>query len=261
MVIGDARYAGLWEVVDTGRGDYRDDRNALVALLRAVPQEMQAGLARKETAKEAWEAIQAMRVGVERVKEANTEKLRKEFNELRFKAGVEDFSLRLNTLANQLRVMGEDISEKEVVKRLLHSVPESLEQVAISIETLLDLSKVSIEEAAGRLRAVEQRKSTTQSHLKDDAGRLLLTEEEWLARLRNQEGAHGGLSHGGRGGSGDGSIQTLVGSGAPQGEPAIRARHHHCTASVLERAGRGGGLEVSHSHGPLEFPGNADSGE
>ncbi|WVZ77374.1 hypothetical protein U9M48_025249 [Paspalum notatum var. saurae] len=121
--------AGLWEVVNTGEGEYRDDRNALAALLRVVPREMRAGLAVKETAKEAWEAIKAVRVGVERVKEANAEKLRKEFNELRFKAGegVEDFSLRLNTLANQLRVLGEDISEKEVVKQLLHSVPESLE--------------------------------------------------------------------------------------------------------------------------------------
>ncbi|WVZ83580.1 hypothetical protein U9M48_030712 [Paspalum notatum var. saurae] len=247
---------GLWEVINTGEGEYRDNRNALAALLRAVPQEMQVGLPVKKTTKEAWEAIKAVRVGVERVKEANTEKLRKEFNELRFKAGegVEDFSLRLNTLANQLRVLGEDISradwlpapahgqapymqglhatifpaiqtylgayeepgsieprcepqpgqracgrpitpsEKEVVKWLLHSVPESF----------LDLSEVSIEEVVGRLRAMEHRKKTAQSQMKDDAGRLLLTEEEWLARLKIQEGRRGGPSYGGRGASGRG---------------------------------------------------------
>jgi hypothetical protein len=175
----------------------------LAAILRAVPVEMQAGLAVKETAKKAWEAIRSVRVGVDRVKEANAEKLRKEFNELRFKAGegVEDFSLRLNTLANQLRVLGEDVSEKDVVKRLLHSVPENLEQIALSMETLLDLSTISIEEATGRLRAVEQRKKTAQAQVKDDAGRLLLTEEEWLARLKNQ-GASGDSSHGRRGGGG-----------------------------------------------------------
>jgi hypothetical protein len=173
----------------------------LAAILRAVPVEMQAGLAVKETAKKAWEAIRSVRVGVDRVKEANAEKLRKEFNELRFKAGegVEDFSLRLNTLANQLRVLGENVSEKDVVKRLLHSVPENLEQIALSMETLLDLSTISIEEATGRLRAVEQRKKTAQALL--DAGRLLLTKEEWLARLKNQ-GASGDSSHGRRGGGG-----------------------------------------------------------
>ncbi|WVZ66256.1 hypothetical protein U9M48_015503 [Paspalum notatum var. saurae] len=164
--------AGLWEVVNTGEGEYRDDRNALAALLRAVPQEMQAGLAVKETAKEAWEAIKAVRVGVERVKEANAEKLRKEFNELKFKAGegVEDFSLRLNTLANQLRVLGEDISEKEVVKRLLHSVPESLEQVAISIETLLNLSEVSFEEVARECR----QKKAEANFVQEEEGALLM---------------------------------------------------------------------------------------
>ncbi|WVZ54781.1 hypothetical protein U9M48_005530 [Paspalum notatum var. saurae] len=209
--------AGLWEVDNTGEGEYWDDRNAL---LRAVPQEMQAGLTVKEIANEAWEAIKAVCVGVERVKEANAEKLRKEFNELKFKAGegVEDFSLRLNTLANQLRVLGEDISEKEVVKRLPHSMPESLEQVAVSIEALLDLSKVSIRKVAGRLRAVEQRKKTAQSQMKDDAGRLLLTEEEWLA-----QGTRGGPSYGGRGasgrrrgrgrGRGSGCSDTRVGEG------------------------------------------------
>jgi hypothetical protein len=192
--------AGLWEIIETGEGEYRDDRAALAALLRAVPQDMHTGLATKETAKEAWEAIREVRVGVERVKEANAEQLRREFSNLRFKPGesVEEFSLRLNTLAHQLRSLGDMVTEKEVVKRLLHSVPESLEQVAISIETLLDLSKISIEEATGRLRAVEQRKKP--APVRDEAGRLLLTEEEWRVRLNNQE-ARGSSSSGGRGGS------------------------------------------------------------
>jgi hypothetical protein len=49
--------AGLWDVIDSSDGDYRDDRTALAAILRAVPLEMQAGLAVKPTATEAWEAI------------------------------------------------------------------------------------------------------------------------------------------------------------------------------------------------------------
>jgi hypothetical protein len=48
---------GLWDVIESGDGDYRDDRTALAAILRAVPLEMQAGLAVKPTATEAWEAI------------------------------------------------------------------------------------------------------------------------------------------------------------------------------------------------------------
>jgi hypothetical protein len=46
--------AGLWEAVHYDNVEYRDDRHALAALLRAVPAEMQAGLANKESAREAW---------------------------------------------------------------------------------------------------------------------------------------------------------------------------------------------------------------
>jgi hypothetical protein len=44
---------------------------------------------------------------------------------------------------------------------MLHSVPEKLEQVSISIETLLDLNSLLIEEAVGHLLVVEQRKQST----------------------------------------------------------------------------------------------------
>jgi hypothetical protein len=48
---------GLWEVIHSGDGNYHQGKSALTALLCAVPSEMQAGLAIKVTAREAWEAI------------------------------------------------------------------------------------------------------------------------------------------------------------------------------------------------------------
>jgi hypothetical protein len=64
---------------------------------------MQAGLAVKATAHDAWEAIKQVRLGADWVREANAQHLRREFNNIEFKAGetVEDFSLRLNTIASQ----------------------------------------------------------------------------------------------------------------------------------------------------------------
>jgi hypothetical protein len=104
----------------------------------------------------------------------------REFGELTFKPGetVEDFSIRINTIGGDLRVLGDIVSDKEVIKRMLHAMPERLEQVAISMETLLDLDSLSIEEAIGHLCVVEQRKKP--SPAKETSGRLLLTEEEWL---------------------------------------------------------------------------------
>jgi hypothetical protein len=66
-----------------------------------MPLEMQARLAVKSIAHEAREAIWKVHVGVDYVKEANAEQLRREFGDITFKAGktVEDFALHLNTVA------------------------------------------------------------------------------------------------------------------------------------------------------------------
>jgi hypothetical protein len=52
---------------------------------------------------------------------------------------------------SQLHVLHDTITDKEAIKCILHVVPENLEQVTISIETLLDLNSLSIEEAVGHL--------------------------------------------------------------------------------------------------------------
>jgi hypothetical protein len=130
----------------------------LVALLQVVPAEMQVRLTNKESAHDTWEVIHKIHVGVDRVKEANAERLRQVFTEIKFKPneGVEDFRLLITALANELRVLGDEVTDKEVVKRMLHSMLEKLEQVAISMEMLLDLDSLLIEEAADHLRAVEK---------------------------------------------------------------------------------------------------------
>ena len=69
------------------------DRQAMSSLLRSVPKEMWQSLGRKKTVKEAWEAVRTMRVGADRVKEVNAQKLLKEFENIQFKDGefVDDF--------------------------------------------------------------------------------------------------------------------------------------------------------------------------
>lgn len=180
---------------------------------------MLSALGRKKTARSAWEAVKERRVGVRRVREANAEQLRKEFSEITFKPGesVDDFSLRITGLASNISTLGGKIEEAEVVKRMLHVVPEHLEQVAISIETLLDVNDMSVEEVTGRLRAVEQRKKTQATT--DKQGRLLLTEDEWLARLKIREAAgDGGSSSGGKGGRNRGRNRGRGRSGGNQAE-------------------------------------------
>ena len=91
------------------------------------------------------------------MRRAKAQTLRKEFEAIKFKDGelVDDFAMRLTGLVNNLAILGDEIGEEKVVEKFLRVVPKKYSQVAISIETLLDLDTLSIEELTGRLRIAE----------------------------------------------------------------------------------------------------------
>ncbi|CAH9116043.1 unnamed protein product [Cuscuta europaea] len=149
---------------------------------------MLSTLAVKDTAKQAWDTIKTQRMGVDRVREANAQRLQMEFESIRFKDGetVDDFSMRITSLVNNMQVPGDTVEEKRVVKKFLRVVPPRYTQVAIAIETLLDLSTLSSDELAGRLRSAEECYGIGEPDINPGA-QLLLTEEEWRARERERE--------------------------------------------------------------------------
>ena len=89
---------------------------------------------------------------------------------------VDTFALRISALAADLRTSGENITDARVVKKMLWVLPKSYAQIAISIETLLDLKSLTIEELVGRLKMAEDHLGI--EAVTDKAGKLLLTEED-----------------------------------------------------------------------------------
>ncbi|XP_073351711.1 uncharacterized protein [Aegilops tauschii subsp. strangulata] len=157
----------VWDAIEGG-GSFSQDRAALAAILRAVPEEMHSTLAVKATGKEAWDAIKIMRVGDARVREAKTQTLLKEFDAVRMRSGetLDELAMCMNGIANKLRTLGENLDEVKVVKKLLRIVPS-------------------------KLKTAEDRSDLDEGASNYDQGggsRLLLTEEEWLARHRSGAG-------------------------------------------------------------------------
>ena len=152
--------AALWDAVEGKEtATFRDDKYAMAAILRGLPPEMVGSIVIKRSAKEAWEAIRAMRVGTGRVREATAQKLRKDFENLAFKEGetIEAFTMRATALVNNLCTLGDTVDDEKVVRKFLRVIPKKYSQVAIAIETLLDISTLSLEEVMGHFRSVEER--------------------------------------------------------------------------------------------------------
>lgn len=77
--------------------------------------------------------MKTIRVDVQRVHDWNAQQLQREFADIHFKEGetVDDFSLRITSLADNLHTLGDTITDAEVVKEMLQVVPETLSQAAV----------------------------------------------------------------------------------------------------------------------------------
>jgi len=179
----------LWDAVEGGDKVERwRDRLALGAMLRGVPSEMHSILLAKKTAKETWESIKTMRLGADRVNEANAQKLLGEFKSISFKTGetIDDFSIRISKLATDLKGLGEtSIDDSLVVRKFLHVVPARYSQIVVEIEMFSDIKTLMIEELVTRLRAVEDRFEPLMEQVTKEVPKLLLT-EEWTARIKTR---------------------------------------------------------------------------
>ena len=126
------------------------------------------------------------------------------------------------------------MNDARVVKKFLQVVPSRYNQVAVAIEMFSDLKMLSIEELVGRLRAAEDRFEPSVEQVTEKTRRLLLMEEERVARNKirmvfdssSSSGApRGGAGHyvkkdkqKGRGahGGGDAHEPKLTSMGTPQ---------------------------------------------
>lgn len=220
----------LWDVIEEDDADFQDDRSVLEAICSAVPEEMVPTLATKATAKEAWEAIRTMRIGDDRVRKSTAQNLRVEYEQINFKDGesVEDFALRLSNIVQRLAILGDPEPEAKVVAKYLRVARPRYKQLVVSIEQLLDITELSIEEITGRLKAGEDDgdlgSKARLNHIEDELvdrvmSRLQLSgggaQGGGRAPASNQKRGRGGGSSQG-GGNNRGPSRGAGGGGAPR---------------------------------------------
>ena len=113
----------LWQTIVGENLTKKKDRQALSAIMSAIPKELLGILDAKNTAKENWEILRQRNLGVDRVIQSRVQGLRCDLEVLTMGKveTVVDFAMKFTHLVSDLRNLGEVMEEKEVVQWFLQA--------------------------------------------------------------------------------------------------------------------------------------------
>ncbi|XP_059298082.1 uncharacterized protein LOC132050733 [Lycium ferocissimum] len=155
---------GLWTIVANGYEEPKDDGELSVAEMKnleakrrqvakalnkiqmGVSKAFFAKIATCETVKQAWESLEAEVYGDEKVRTINLQTLRREFQNLKMieSEKIDEYCTRVLNIVNEMRNHGDEISNQQVVEKILISVTEKYEYIVAITEETKDLSKLSV---------------------------------------------------------------------------------------------------------------------
>ncbi|KAI5337069.1 hypothetical protein L3X38_016338 [Prunus dulcis] len=130
-------------------------------LFQAIDRSILETILKKDTTKDIWDSLKQKYQGTARVKRAQLQALRKEFEVLHMKVGesVNDYFARTLTIANKMRIHGEQMGDVVVIEKILRSMIPKFDYVVCSIEESNDIDILSIDELQSSLLVHEQRMS------------------------------------------------------------------------------------------------------
>lgn len=128
-------------------------------LFQAIDRTVLDTILKKDTAKDIWDAMKKKFEGNARVKRSHLQALRREFETLAMRSseGVTEYFSRVMTVANKMRIYGEDMQDVKVVEKILRSLTEKFNYVVCSIEESKDIDALIVDELQSSLIVHEQK--------------------------------------------------------------------------------------------------------
>ena len=135
---------GLWEAVSPEEGaavDEKKNKTARAQLLSALSEDILMQVSTKKTAKEVWDSLKRRFVGADRVKKARLSTLKGEFDKLYMAEGelLDDYAGKISSMAARFASLGSTLSDADMVKKLLDTVPDRLYSAVARIEQFCDM--------------------------------------------------------------------------------------------------------------------------
>jgi hypothetical protein len=150
---------------DLLRLNRKKDAKAIVLLYQAVDQSIFPRIAATTTSHKAWQTLKTAYQGMERVKTAKLQLLRKDFENLNMKESdsIDSFFTHVIGVITQMRTHGETIEDRRIVEKILRVLPSRFDAIVTTIEETKDLSNYSVDELHASLITHEQRLSRNQN--------------------------------------------------------------------------------------------------
>ncbi|XP_048235396.1 uncharacterized protein LOC112534844 [Ricinus communis] len=135
------------------------DFKAMNYLLSSIDKTILKTISQKASAKELWDSMKLKFQGSARVKRAQLQALRREFEVLEMKEGesVNDYFGRVIVVSNAMRNCGEEINDVKIVEKILRTLTERFNYVVCSIEESKDIDMLSVDQLQSSLLVHEQK--------------------------------------------------------------------------------------------------------
>ncbi|RVW63624.1 Retrovirus-related Pol polyprotein from transposon TNT 1-94 [Vitis vinifera] len=127
-------------------------------LFQAIDRNIMETILNKES-KHIWDSMKQKYQGSTRVKRAQLQALRREFEVLQMKEGesVDEYFARTLTIANKMKIHGESMKQVVIIEKILRSMTSRFDYVVCSVEESNDLDTLTIDELQSSLLVHEQR--------------------------------------------------------------------------------------------------------
>jgi hypothetical protein len=138
---------------------------------QAIDRSILETILNRDTSRDIWEAMRRKYQGSTKVKRAQLQALRREFEVLAMGEGetVNDYFARTLSIANKMTAQGERMEQVVVVEKILRSMPAKFNYVVCSIEESNDVTALSIDELQSSLLVHEQRMKGQKEHSEEQA--------------------------------------------------------------------------------------------
>ncbi|CAN6684544.1 unnamed protein product [Malus baccata var. baccata] len=167
----------------------REDRiknaKALSLIQGAITDELFPRIRNEKTAKGAWDILRRELRGDKKVRAVKIQAVKADFEYMRMtnSENLDDYLGRFFGIVNNLKSLGEDVTEQRIVQKLLMSLSRKYKSIVSIIEETRDLDAIRVEEVIASVKVYDKRED-----LHDERDKLTGTERAFSSlRIGNNQ--------------------------------------------------------------------------